>query len=450
MSKELYRLWVKERLDKFKKLDSLVKAFDLSEDDFAKIDAALTFLKAAKEIKQTKQVANTTKLNEHECNALDETINRCKRFVDQFLASHINLLRDPQKATAARVAIAIRVYETLVLFPEKYRSPIAVSLKNNLESYLKVICNAEKLTLTLLESIKSLQKVDPNYLPNSLPAFLTPPRSTQSATEFQRRRFYEYTQAKKKKQIIAMTPDQFNNETCSMIAKEKLETEHDQPSAGTVMALIQKANKVDVDALRAAMKKAINRNNRLSGVDKIKWRRNVIANKKPKGIFCEVPSYLTIDSVVSIFVELFPDTTEEEKALYRRFLYKKTMTKTHRDVAANLSEFDLKTMQRIRYLDAAEREEYRKFIIRGVCMKCVPELKPTNPFRLSLLPHEDTIAIPNMIVPVGSLMLVGRCILTAIIKVKIKMINPIFFIAVSLKVLGSYFLVKSKWMMRDM
>lgn len=65
----------------------------------------------------------------------------------------------------------------------------------SLDQFLQMTMNAPLITHTLLNDVQARRKVDPYYLPNTLPAFLSKPKIGQDPELFKRQRIAEHLQA---------------------------------------------------------------------------------------------------------------------------------------------------------------------------------------------------------------------------------------------------------------
>lgn len=113
--------------------------------------------------------------------------------------------------TAERVVLALCILDILNAQPKLFNGD-AKKLALNLTAYLCVIFNTKNLTAKLRADTKAKIQIDPCYLPNTLPFFLTPPKPNETRKAFLKRRVKEHLWAYAQGFTIQITKDQMFNE----------------------------------------------------------------------------------------------------------------------------------------------------------------------------------------------------------------------------------------------
>ena len=152
---------------------------------------------------QTKNVTNEMESSEFYLDYL-------KRVIDKF--------KDKNLITSERVALALCILDIVDVLPELYAEDIK-KFRSNVEAYLSVVLNVKTLDMNVREAVKASIKIDPNYLPDQLPNYLSNPDPKSNRQAFLKRRIAEHLMARIKGNVLKLEEQQLWSEA---IAKEGL------------------------------------------------------------------------------------------------------------------------------------------------------------------------------------------------------------------------------------
>lgn len=148
--------------------------------------------------------------------ALESAMSNCntsmrEKMIEEAWSSHRQYLFLPCLITSERIALSLcllDLYETLPQVMQDKNS----SLITNIRNYLVHLFNVKEITPVFRQDIKDKLRVDPYYLPNCLPFYLSPPKKEETRKAFLKRRMKEHFLAAGKKYILRMDPSQVHNE----------------------------------------------------------------------------------------------------------------------------------------------------------------------------------------------------------------------------------------------